>query len=61
MYASHLLNRLPTSAIGGKTPLEIWSSSATRDHDSLRVFSSPADVDVKEGMFDPKANKSRKT
>ena len=37
-YASHLLNRLPTTARGNKTPLEIWSSGAARDHDSLRVF-----------------------
>ena len=24
-YASHLVNRLPSAAIGGKTPMEMWS------------------------------------
>jgi len=26
VYTSHLLNMISTTAIGGKTPLEIWSS-----------------------------------
>ena len=30
VYASHLLNRLLTVAIGGKTPLEIWSGGVAR-------------------------------
>ena len=30
VYASHLLNRLPTTAIWGKTLLEIWSGGAAR-------------------------------
>ena len=38
VYASHLLNRLLTTVIGGKNPLEIWSGGASRDHGSLRVF-----------------------
>ena len=25
MYASHLINRLPSTALNGKTPLEVWS------------------------------------
>ena len=25
MYASHLINRLPSAALNGKTPLEVWS------------------------------------
>ena len=24
MYASHLINRLPSAALNGKTPLEVW-------------------------------------
>jgi len=47
-YANHLLNRLPTIAIGGKTPLEIWSGEAARGHGLLRLFSCPAYVDVKK-------------
>ena len=35
-YASHLLNRVPTTAIGDKTLLEIWSGGAARDHGLLR-------------------------
>jgi len=52
VYASHLLNELPMTAIGGKTPLEIWSSRAARDHGSLRVFDCPAYVDVKKNILD---------
>ena len=57
MFASHLLNRLPTTVIGGKTPLEIWSGGAAREHDSLRVFDCPTYVDVKKDMLDSKVNK----
>ena len=32
VYASLLLNRLPTTTIGGKTLLKIWSGEAARDH-----------------------------
>jgi len=34
-YASHLLNRLLMTTIGGKTLLEIWSCEVARDHGSL--------------------------
>ena len=52
----YLLNRLPTTAIGDKTPLEIWSGGAARDHSSLRVFGCLAYVDVKKDMLDSKVN-----
>ena len=48
MYGSHLLNRLPTTAIGGKTLLDFWSGGAARDHDSLTVFGCSVYVDVKK-------------
>jgi len=51
------LNRIPTTAIKGKTPLEIWSGRAARDHDLLRVFVCPTYVDIKKDMLDSKANK----
>jgi len=57
VYANHLLSRLPMTAIGGKTPLEIWSGGATRDHGSHKVFDCPAYVDVKKDMLDSKVNK----
>ena len=50
-YASHLLNRLPTTVIGGKTPLEIWSGGVAHDHGLLGVFGCPAYVDVKKDML----------
>ena len=57
MYASHLFNRLLTTAIRGKTPLEIWSGGAARDHGSLKVFGCPTYVDVKKDMLHSKVNK----
>ena len=56
-YGSHLLNRLPTTAIGGKTPLEISSGRTARDHSSLRVFGCPVYIDIKKDKLDPSANK----
>jgi len=57
MCASHLLNRLPMNVIGGKTLLEIWSDRVACDHDSLRVFDYPVQVDVKKDMLDSNTNK----
>ena len=57
MYTSHLLNKLPMTTIGDKTPLDIWSGGAARDHVSLRVFDCPTYVDVKKDMLDSKVNK----
>ena len=38
MYASHLLNRLSTTAIEGKTLLKIWLDRAARDRGSLKYL-----------------------
>jgi len=54
---SHLLNRLPMTAIGDKTSLEIWLGRAARDYGSLRVFGCLAYVDVKKDMLDSKMKK----
>ena len=51
-YANHLLNRLPMTAIGDKTLLEIWPGGAAREHGSLRVFGCLAFFDVKKDMLD---------
>ena len=56
MYASHLINGLST-AIGGKTPLEVWSKKATQDHDLLQEFGSPAYFGAKDGKVNPRAKK----
>ena len=56
-YACYLVNRLPSSAIGGKTPLEAWSGKAAADYDLLRVFGCPAYYHVKDDKLDPRAKK----
>ena len=57
-YANHLVNRLPSTAIGGKTPLEKWSGKPATDYDSLHVFGSTAYYHVKESKLDPRAKKA---
>ncbi|KAH9718108.1 hypothetical protein KPL71_022089 [Citrus sinensis] len=57
-YASHLVNRLPSPAIGGKTPMKIWSRKHAQDYDSLRIFGCPAYYHVKDGKQDPCARKT---
>ena len=58
MYASHLINRLPSAARNGKTPLEVWSRKPANDYDTLRVFGSTAYYHVKESKLDPRAKKA---
>ena len=55
-YACYLVNRSPSSAIGGKTPLEVWSGTAA-GYDLLQVFGCPAYYYVKEDKLDPRAKK----
>lgn len=57
-YACHLINRLPSTAINGKSPLEVWSGKPVSDYNSLRVFGCPAYYHVREGKLDPRAKKS---
>ncbi|KAH9666242.1 Integrase catalytic domain-containing protein [Citrus sinensis] len=57
-YASHLVNRLPSAAIGGKTPMKMWSGKHAQDYDSLRIFGCPAYYHVKNGKLDPRARKA---
>lgn len=57
-YASHLINRLPTAANEGKTPIEVWSGAPATDYDSLHVFGCPAYFHVKESKLDPRAKKA---
>ena len=55
VYACYLINRLPSSAIGCKTPLEDWLGKAAQDYDSLRVFGYPTYYHVNEDKLDPKS------
>ncbi|KAH9782808.1 Integrase catalytic domain-containing protein [Citrus sinensis] len=56
-YASYLVNQLPSAAIGGKTPMEMWSGKHAQDYDSLRIFGCPSYYHVKDGKLDPRARK----
>ena len=58
MYASHLINRLPSFALNGKAPLEVWFVKPTNDYDTLRVFGSTSYYHVKESKLDPRAKKT---
>jgi len=57
VYTNHLINRLSSTAIGGKTLLEVWSEKAAQDHVLLREFGSPAYFSAKDGMVNPRAKK----
>ena len=57
-YACHLINRLPSAAINGKTPMEMWTGKSAIDYDSLHVFGSTAYYHVKESKLDPRAKKA---
>ena len=57
-YACHLINRLPSTAIGGRIPLEVWSGKPVTDYDSLHVFGCSAYYHVKESKLDPRARKA---
>ena len=58
MYASHLINRLPSATLNGKTPLELWSGKPANDYDTLRVFCSNSYYHIKESKLDPRAKKA---
>ena len=58
MYGSHLINRLPSTALNGKTPFEVWSGKPINDYDTLHVFGSTAYYHVKESKLDPRAKKA---
>nr|GEY72248.1 retrovirus-related Pol polyprotein from transposon TNT 1-94 [Tanacetum cinerariifolium] len=57
-YAYHIVNRLPSIAIDGKTPFEKWYGKHATDYDSLHVFGSAAYDHVKESKLDPRAKKT---
>ena len=49
---------MPSTAIGGKTPLEKWSSKSATDYDSLHVFGCVVYYHVKKSKLDPRAKKA---
>ena len=56
--ACHLINRLPSTAIDDRIPLEAWSKQLVSDYDSLHVFGSTAYYHVKESKLDIRAKKA---
>ena len=58
VYACHLINRLPSAAIEGKAPMEIWTGNPATDYDSLHVFSSITYYHVKKSKLDPRTKKT---
>nr|GEY09800.1 retrovirus-related Pol polyprotein from transposon TNT 1-94 [Tanacetum cinerariifolium] len=57
-YACHLVNRLPSTAIDGKTSFEKWYGKPVTDYDSLHVFGFAAYYHVNESKLDPRAKKA---
>ena len=57
IYANHLINGLSSTAIGGKTLLNIWSGEPTQDYDLLRIFGSPVYFSAKNDKVNPRAKK----
>uniref|UniRef100_A0A251V331 Putative zinc finger, CCHC-type n=1 Tax=Helianthus annuus TaxID=4232 RepID=A0A251V331_HELAN len=52
--AAYLVNRSPSTAIGLKTPMEMWSGKK-EEYDNLRVFGTLAYAHVKQGKLEPRA------
>ncbi|KAJ9558432.1 hypothetical protein OSB04_013046 [Centaurea solstitialis] len=57
-YASHIVNRLPSTAINGKTPIEVWTGKHAFDYDDLRIFGCIAYFHVTESKLDARAKKA---
>jgi len=57
-YVSHLINRLPSSAIGGKTPMLIWSGKPAIDYDMLGAFGCPVYYRVSDGKLEHRIRKT---
>jgi hypothetical protein len=54
--ACHLINCSPSTAIGKKTPIEVWSGSPY-DYSQLRVFGCTAYAHVDNDKLEPRAIK----
>ena len=56
-HVCHLINRLSSSAIEGKTLLEAWTVKIAQDYDSLQIFGCPAYYHVKEKQIGSESKK----
>ena len=57
-YVCHLVNQLPSAAIGGKTLFEVQFGKLANDYGSSHVFGSIAYYHVNESKQDPRAKKT---
>jgi len=48
---------LSSTAIGGKTALDIWSGGAAQDYNLLQVFGYQAYFNVKDDKLNPREKK----
>ena len=53
-YASHLVNNLSSSVIGGKAPMKMWSGKTASDYNMLGVFGCPAYYHVSDRKLEPR-------
>ena len=58
VYACHLINCLPSTAIEGKTLMEMQTGNPIIDYDSLYVFCFTAYYHVKESKLDSRVKKA---
>ena len=58
VYVCHLITRLPSTTIEGRTPMEMWTGKLATDYNSLHVFGSIAYYNVKKSKLDPRAKKA---
>ncbi|KAM1465608.1 hypothetical protein ACFXTO_045089 [Malus domestica] len=56
-YACHIINRLPSAIVQGKTPMEVWTGKPSSDYDYIRIFGSPTYFHVTENKLDLRAKK----
>ena len=58
IYARNYINRLMSSAIGGKTLMKMWSGKAASDYDMLCMFGCPTYYHVSDGKLESRARKA---
>ena len=57
-YTSHLINKLPSSAIRGKILMKMWSDKTAIDYDMLRMFGCPTYYHVSDEKLEPRVTKA---
>ena len=57
VYASRFMNKLLSTAKGGKTPLDIWSDGASQVYSLLWIFECSIYFGVKDDKLTPRAKK----